>query len=123
MESSITSGSSGGVGVLPTPRQQFLETYEREHAITMRLLRAYPPDKTELKPHPKCKSARDLAFMFVAERGLGATVLKNELASRPPASMPPAPEDWSVLLSAIEKAHKDFRSLIETYSDAALMEP
>ena len=32
-------------------KQQFLETYEREHATTMKVLRAFPPDQAELQPH------------------------------------------------------------------------
>ena len=118
-----THATAPGVVVLPTPKEQFLEAYDREHQITMRLLHAYPIDKLELQPHPKCKTARDLAWMFVGERGLGTSVLKNELASRPPGgSTPPAPSDWNTLLSALDKSHKDFRELVDSYSDAALME-
>ena len=62
---------------IKTPREQFLEAYEREHATTMRVLRAYPPDKVDLKPHPKCKTARELAWMFVGERSLGKAGLAN----------------------------------------------
>ena len=47
------SASSAGVGVMPAPKQQYLDAYEREHTITMRLLRAYPSDKLDLKPHPE----------------------------------------------------------------------
>lgn len=41
-----------------SPKQQLLDASERELAITMRLLRAYPPDKGDLRPHPKCKTGR-----------------------------------------------------------------
>jgi len=117
-----SSASSAGVGVMPAPKQQYLDAYEREHTITMRLLRAYPPDKLDLKPHPKCKSARELAWMFVGERGLGTVVLKNELNPAALGGMPPAPAEWDALLGAIEKAHKDFGSLVQSYSDAQLFE-
>jgi hypothetical protein len=33
-------------------REQFLAAYEREHATTMRVLRAYPADRLDLQPHP-----------------------------------------------------------------------
>jgi len=71
-----------------TPRQQFLETYAREHATTMRVLRAYPQDKLDLQPHARCKTARDLAWVFVLERGLGTLVMHDGLASNPPGAMP-----------------------------------
>jgi uncharacterized damage-inducible protein DinB len=113
-----------GVGVLPTPKQQFLDAYEREHQITMRLLRAYPPDKLELRPHPKCKTARELAWIFAAERALGTAVLNNWYATNKPGQggLPQAPADWQDLLAAIEKAHTDYRAVVESFSDAQLME-
>jgi uncharacterized damage-inducible protein DinB len=106
-----------------TPKQQFLESYDREHAITMRTLRAYPEDRLTLQPHAKSKTARDLAWVFALERGLGTLVMHDGLASGPPAGgMPPAPESWTDLLNAIEKAHTDFSALIDTFSDEQLEE-
>ena len=105
---------------MPAPKQQYLDAYEREHTITMRLLRAYPPDKLDLKPHPKCKSARELAWMFVGERGLGTVVLKDQLNPAAMSGMPQAPADWNTLLGGIEQAHKDFGELVGSYSDAQL---
>ena len=113
---------SAGVGVLPTPKQQFLEAYDREHAITMRLLRAYPSDKLELRPHAKCKTARELAWIFVGERGLGTLVLKNALDPSALRGGPEPPANWADLLNGIEKSHVDFRGLIDSYSEADLMQ-
>ena len=85
----------------------FLETYDKEHATTMRVLRAYPEDKLDLKPSPKSNTARDLAWVFVLERGLGKKVWHDELAKGiPPGSAPPKPPGkWSDLLAAVEHAH------------------
>jgi uncharacterized damage-inducible protein DinB len=108
----------------PTPRQQFLDVYEREHATTMKVLRAYPPDQAELRPHPKLKTARELAWVFVLERGLGTIGLTNALASgQMGGALPPAPERWEEVLSAIEAAHVEFRNVLDTYSDEQLQEP
>jgi len=125
MDTSTTGQQqSAGVGVLPTPKQQFLDAYEREHQITMRLLRSYPADKLELKPHPKCKTARELAWMFAGERALGTAVLNNWYATNKPGQgqMPTAPADWQELLAAIEKSHTDYRALVESFSDTQLLE-
>src|SRR4051794_6489775 len=73
--------SSPAIGVTPILRQQFLDAYEREHTTTMKVLRAFPPEKSALKPHPKCKTARELAWIFVQERGLGQAGLNNVFAS------------------------------------------
>jgi hypothetical protein len=42
-------------------RDEFLGVYDQEHARTMKILRAYPREKVELRPHPKSRSARELA--------------------------------------------------------------
>jgi uncharacterized damage-inducible protein DinB len=125
MSTSTTGHATpAGVGVLPTQKQQFLDAYEREHQITMRLLHAYPADKLELKPHPKCKTARELAWMFAAERALGTAVLNDWYATNKPGQgqMPQAPANWADLLAAIEKAHTDYRAVVESFSDAQLLE-
>ncbi len=57
---------------MTSAKQQFLDTYEREHGTTMRLLRAYPADKLELRPAAMSKTARELAWVFALERRLGA---------------------------------------------------
>jgi uncharacterized damage-inducible protein DinB len=104
-----------------TEKQQFLDAYEREHATTMRLLRAYPTDKLDLRPHPKCKTAHELAWIFVLERGLGTMLYNDEFATKPPSGKPPAPpESWDDLLAALEKAHKDFGDLVRSATDEKL---
>lgn len=108
---------------MPTPKQQFLHAYAEEHERTMRVLSAYPAEKSELRPHSKCKSARELAWVFTLERGLGTMVMNDGLASgRPPGAMPPAPASWDDVVAAFEKAHADFAALVEGSSDAELLE-
>ena len=110
---------------MSTGKQEFLKTYDEEHARTMRVLKAYPKDKLDLRPHPKLKNARELAFVFVLERGLGTKVWHDEFAKGAPvggAGTPKPPEDWDELLAALEKAHKDFRELVAAASDAELEE-
>ena len=124
MTAAATPASSPAIGAMPTPKQQFLDAYEREHAITMRLLRAFPPDKVEIRPHPKLKSARELAWIFVLERGLGKAGLSNAFASGDAGGpSPAAPAKWEDVLSAIETAHVDFREVFESYTDDQLLEP
>lgn len=104
-------------------KQQFLAVYEHEHATTMKVLRAYPTDQLDLRPHPKCKTARELAWVFVLERGLGAMVFQDAFASEPPSGeAPPAPESWDDLLAALEAGHQEFGDLVRATSDAELLE-
>ena len=105
-------------------KEIFLRTYDEEHGITMRLLRAYPEDKLDLQPHPRANTARQLAWTFVLERGLGTKVWNDELASGVPSGSRPAapPEKWSDLLAALEKAHADFRALVQATPEEKLYE-
>lgn len=105
-----------------SPKEQFLEAYDREHATTMRVLRAYPTDKLDLKPHAMCKSAKELAWVFVLERGLGTMAYTRNFPPPADAPMPQAPDSWEQLLGALEKAHNDFGNLIRSSSDAEIME-
>src|SRR5439155_20598720 len=45
-----------------TEKEQFLGALQKELPTTMKLLRAYPAAKADLKPHAKCKAARELAW-------------------------------------------------------------
>jgi uncharacterized damage-inducible protein DinB len=109
--------------VTPHAKQQFLETYEEEHATTMKVLRAYPLDKVDLRPHPKCKTARELAWVFVLERGLGMMVFDDAFASAAPSGkMPEPPESWEAILGALEQAHQDFGDLVRSTPEEKLGE-
>jgi uncharacterized damage-inducible protein DinB len=104
-------------------KEQFLAAYDREHATTMRVLRNYPPDKLELRPHPKLKTARELAWMFVLERYLGERVWNDDIAKKGFKGSPPeAPRSLDEILEALEKAHQHFRDIISGASDEALAE-
>jgi uncharacterized damage-inducible protein DinB len=106
-------------------KHDFLTTYDEEHAKTMRVLRAYPREKLELRPHPKAKTARELAFVFILACGLGTRVWHDEFANGVPAGgsgTPEPPEDWDELLATLKKASKDFRDLISSATDEELQE-
>src|SRR5919205_3685801 len=99
MASTAKPASTPGVGATSTPKQRFLEVYDEEHARTMRVLRAYPADKAELRPHAMCKTARELAWVFTGERQLFTLVFNDGFASgRPPGEMPATPESWDAVL-------------------------
>jgi uncharacterized damage-inducible protein DinB len=104
-------------------KQRFLETYEQEHEKTMRVLRAFPADKAEFRPNERCKPARELAFIFALERGLGTRVLDDAFASAGPSGqMPKAPDSWDAVVGAAEKTHKDFVDLVRSIPEEKLDE-
>jgi uncharacterized damage-inducible protein DinB len=102
-------------------KETFLATYDREHETTMRVLRAYPEDQLDLKPHPKSNSARVLAWTFVLETYLGQRVWRDEFANGlTPGNPPKAPERWPEIVDAVDKASAEFRALIAGASDEEL---
>lgn len=46
-------------------KQRFLDTFAREHERTMRVLRAYPDDQSDFRPHPRSRTAREVARPLV----------------------------------------------------------
>ena len=93
---------------MPTPKQQFLDAFTQEHATTMKVLRAFPGDKGEFRPHQNSQSARELAWTFVMEQGLISMALTNSLKLG--GGMPKAPENFQ---SIIDQFDKDFAGLVE----------
>lgn len=107
---------------MSNPKQQFLNTLDREHAITVKVLRAYPEDQLDLRPHPKSNSARELGWTFVLERGLGVRVWNDAFAKGIPAGATPPkpPEKWTDLLAALEQAQQSYREVIANAPDEEL---
>jgi len=99
-------------------KEAFLKVYDQEHERTMRVLRAYPQDKSELRPHPKSKTARELAFVFTLERYLGEAVWNDEIAKRGLSGKPPEPPaSWSEVVESAETSFQRFRGIVAAASD------
>ena len=84
-------------------KQAFLDAWTREGAITVKVLRAYPEGKTDLKPHPTLRSAKDLAWVFVFDGVAGSQAVQGELKF-PPPNMPAKPATWQGMIAEVEKA-------------------
>lgn len=111
------------LAAITSGKDQFLRAYEREHETTMRVLRAYPKDKIDLRPAEACKSARELAWVFVAERGLGMLVFDDVFAKGGPSgSTPEPPDSWDEILSALEKSHREFGERVRNTPDEQMAE-
>ncbi|MFN2387022.1 MAG: DinB family protein [Thermoanaerobaculia bacterium] len=94
------------------PKKQFLEALEREHQRTMRVLRAYPEDKANLRPHERSGTARELAWIFVLGQNLMTKALTTGFDwSNPSGGPPAAPATMKEIVDAAEEAH---RRLVET---------
>lgn len=100
------------------PKQQFLDSFEQEHATTLKVLRAYPTDKLDIKPSDVSKSARELAGIFVAEMGLAEKALTTGFDwSKPPAARPPLPDALDEIIAAFDASHKRVAALVQGMRD------
>ncbi len=102
-------------------KQQFLDVFDTEHAKTMRVLRAYPTDKLDLRPHTMCKNARELAFMFALEAAIQEKVLTTGLDLEGMRAARPAPPDaWDGVLDAVEQGYQRLRTLVNDIEEDRL---
>lgn len=108
--------STGVTGIRAHEKERFIDVYQREAATTLRVLRAYPQDQIALRPHPRAKSAQELAWMFVAEQMLGTAAVQDRMdLSR---GVPPAPDTLDQIIAAFEKATQELVAAVRS-SDLA----
>jgi len=100
-----------------TEKEMFLQTWEREFQTTLKVLKAYPPDKLDLRPHERSRSARELAWQFVVEESIINGIITGQIkinfqnAPKPPATLPE-------ILSAYEKTHNEMVGKVKALPEA-----
>ena len=100
-------------------KQQFQNSWDKESALTLKVLKAFPQEKTDLKPHPTCRSAKELAWTFVFEGIAGSQAVQGEMKF-PPPNMPPMPGTWQGIIAEVEKALKVIGDKVRKVDDAQL---
>ena len=83
----------------------FVDAFAREHAITLRVLRAFPADRADFRPHERSASALQLARTFVGEGRMLLAAIRGEpvIGSGSPAE-PPATFEAAVHLFEAQAA-------------------
>jgi uncharacterized damage-inducible protein DinB len=104
-----------GVGAIKSAKEQYAETFERETATTLKVLKAYPEDQSELRPHEKLKTARELAAMFTMEMAAIDAVLRGTFTF--PPKPPPMPQNWKEVIEAFEKVRASTLEALREVSD------
>ena len=103
-----------------TAKSQFANLYAREHATTMKVLRAFPGDQGEYRPHEKSNTAKQLAWTFAIENELMLQALRGPLNLS--AGFPKAPPTFTDAVEAYEKSAKEFMSTLDRTPEARLSE-
>lgn len=88
------------VGAIKSPKQQFVDAFERETATSLKVLKAFPEEQSELRPHEKLKTARELAAMFTMEMAAMDAVARGTFTF--PPKRPPMPQNWKEVVGAFE---------------------
>jgi uncharacterized damage-inducible protein DinB len=96
-------------------KDQWLQTRENELSTTLRVLKAYPTDKLDYKPHEKSRSARELAWTFASEEAFLGMILKGKIEFSGSAS--PPPKTMPEIITAIEHAFKENNNKVKAMSD------
>ena len=100
-------------------KQKFQEAWDRESATTLKVLKAFPADKVDLKPHPTCRSAKELAWTFVFEGVGGSQAVEGEMKF-PPPNMPAMPSTWHGMVDEVDRALKLIGNQVKKVGDAQL---
>ena len=100
-----------------TEKDQFLNTMAREFPTTLKVLKAFPTGKAELKPHSKARSARELAWAFVTEEKACDMALDGALEL---GKMPKPPATLPEVISTYERAHTAFVERLKQTPEAEL---
>jgi uncharacterized damage-inducible protein DinB len=88
-------------------KERFLEIWEKEYPVTLKVLRAFPESNTGLQPAEGSRTAQQLAYAFVFD-GWGGTQAVDGKLDNPPRNMPPMPQRWGDMVTEVERA---FRAL------------
>lgn len=80
--------------------QRLAQTYRRESATTLKVLRAYPADQASLQPHESANPAIKLLQIFLVENTLMERALRGEMGQK--REMPPIPDSWEDGIRAYE---------------------
>jgi uncharacterized damage-inducible protein DinB len=100
-------------------KAQLMATFEREMATTLRVLRAYPADKTSYTPHERSSTAHALAWTFVGENRMAMQGLKGQLQF---AGMPKAPATLGEIIEQYESSAREYLKALAATPDSRMEE-
>ena len=97
-------------------KDAFLKRLNAEVATTLRVLRAYPAGKDDLKPQgDKLRTARELAWVFVAEQALSNAAIRGALDL---SGFPQISGTLAEIIARYEKEAAETAKKVQAMSDA-----
>lgn len=104
----------------PSTKEQFLAALRAEYPTTLKVLRAFPSDKGDFRPHPRSSTARELAFTLASDQTMVVAAIKGELKMDEWPQMPNV--SYDALVQMFEKSCQDLIGLMERTPDSRLGE-
>jgi uncharacterized damage-inducible protein DinB len=98
-------------------KQGLIGVIEKESATTLRVMRAYPADAHDFKPHDRSNDAMQLMKTFVFELWLLGSNLMGE-EHKPEDFKTYAPGDVATVIGDFEKLSKEFLAKLSAMPDA-----
>jgi uncharacterized damage-inducible protein DinB len=99
-------------------KEEFLRVWDQEYQTTLKLLKAYPEDKRDLRPHEKLRTARELTWGFTnGETWMVDGILTGKFNAEEAIDAPPTMRE--VILN-FEKVHADATAKVRKMSDSDL---
>jgi uncharacterized damage-inducible protein DinB len=86
-------------------KARFLRNYDRETTTTLRVMHAYPADKTDFRPHERSNNALHLGWTFVVEQSMLLRALRGEDIFGSGFGKPP--EKWQDMIDAFKQSRTE----------------
>src|SRR5579859_3244408 len=100
---------------MKSTREFFVETLKAEGPKFVRVLKAIPADKASYKPHERCSSAADIAWLLAGELRDACEIAEKGKVDFVMHPTPPVPQS----VDAYEKNLKDLQAAVAKMTDAA----
>src|SRR3954471_4645618 len=101
-------------------KAQFKGVYERELPTTLKVLRAFPAEKSSYKPHEKSNTAHQLGWTFVIENNMSLQSLKGPLKIG--SGVGKAPADFQEIIATYEASAKELLTTLDATPDSRMNE-
>ena len=100
-----------------TERDHYLATFEREYQTTLRVLKAYPANKSTYKASERSPEATAFAWILVISQMVTEPIQMLPELSPKDAPKSDPPKDWNTIVTMFEQAHKDATKRLTAMSD------
>ena len=99
-----------------TDKERFMQTFEQEHAVTAKVMKAYPADKLGWRPHERSFTARELMMRFMGEQMIMAKLPSGGFPT-PPAQQPVPELSLEQILQNFEQSYQEVSKVLGGVSE------